>query len=156
MKITKVQSVLCSFFLLSGFSFSMHAQEMKVFKKDGTHQSFKLKDISKMFCKDAQFHVMETKDVKISLTDISVIKFENLSGLETPRVVDSESFSVKVCDRIVKIEGINAGRVNIYSIGGQNLYSNPEWKGEDITLSNVTSGIYLIKVNNKTNKIIIK
>ena len=61
-----------------------------------------------------------------------------------------EKIMVATDGNSIVVTGDDAGRIEIYSMNGQCVYS-----GYETTISGLAKGVYIVKVNNKTYKVII-
>jgi hypothetical protein len=53
---------------------------------------------------------------------------------------------------IISVQGATQGSVAIWSVTGQQIYSNRNWHGEDIDIAHLERGIYIININNTSLK----
>lgn len=147
------------FFSLTCIPVGMEAQEkMIVSYTDGTPaKEFVLSDIGKMTFDNENLTVSGMfGNVLFSYPQIMNIKFsglviDNIADIQT----DNSRLNFRIQSRTLYIEGISEGNVNIFTAGGRMVYSDPRWKGGSISLNSLPTGIYIIKINNKTNKFIL-
>ena len=80
------------------------------------------------------FETIEEYDFKVGVEDVE-------HGEEIAVVTDGNS---------IVITGDNAGRIEVYSVNGQCVYS-----GYETTISGLGKGVYVVKVDNKTYKVLL-
>ena len=65
-------------------------------------------------------------------------------------VVHGEGVTVATDGNSIVVTGDDAGRIEVYSVNGQCVYS-----GNETTISGLAKGVYIVKVGNKAYKVII-
>ena len=94
-----------------------------------------------------------------SFSKVRKIVFSNTSTGVGEVVSDVPVLKAKVKDRLLKVEGWNAGTpaaLAVYSVSGTCAYRAASWNGEEINLSGLPVGVYLLKVNQETLKFILR
>jgi len=76
---------------------------------------------------------------------------------ETPTSVtmipdDASQLRIATSEGTIKVQGATRGTVAIWTTSGQQLYSNRNWHGEDISIAHLDRGIYIITINNTSIK----
>lgn len=89
------------------------------------------------------------------LIEVMSIKFTD--DEQTPTSVqqlrdDVSQLRIATSESTVRVMGANRGTVAIWSVSGQQLYDNRNWHGEEINISHLERGIYIITINNTTFK----
>lgn len=89
------------------------------------------------------------------LSEVMSIKFTD--NEQTPTSVekildDASQVRIAATESTVRVMGANHGAVAIWSVSGQQLYDNRNWNGEEINISHLERGIYIITINNSTFK----
>ena len=64
--------------------------------------------------------------------------------------VQGEEVEVATDGNSIVVTGDSAGRIEVYSVNGQCVYS-----GYETTISGLVKGVYVVKVNNKTYKVLL-
>lgn len=99
--------------------------------------------------------------VRINVADVKRITFEGKwTGVEG---VSKEATSLRLrsnpVEAILSVEGYDGSKpavVSIYSIAGREALHVENWKGEDINVSHLPTGVYILRINNSTLKFIKK
>jgi len=89
------------------------------------------------------------------LAEVLSIKFTD--DEQTPTSVsqildDASQLRIATSESTLRVIGANSGTVAIWSVSGQQLYDNRSWRGEEINISHLERGIYIITINNSTFK----
>ncbi len=91
----------------------------------------------------------------IALGDVMSIKFTD-DGHHPSSVQeignDASGLRIASNDNTVRVIGATSGTVAIWAANGQQLYDNRNWSGEEIDISHLGRGIYIITINNTTFK----
>ena len=98
---------------------------------------------------------------RINVADVKRITFEGKwTGVEG---VSKEATSLRLrsnpVEAILSVEGYDGSKpavVSIYSIAGREALHGENWKGEDINVSHLPTGVYILRINNSTLKFIKK
>ena len=98
---------------------------------------------------------------RINVADVKRITFEGKwTGVEG---VSKEATSLRLrsnpVEAILSVEGYDGSKpavVSIYSIAGREALHVENWKGEDINVSHLPTGVYILRINNSTLKFIKK
>ncbi|MBD5269412.1 MAG: T9SS type A sorting domain-containing protein [Bacteroides sp.] len=98
---------------------------------------------------------------RINVADVKRITFEGKwTGVEG---VSKEATSLRLrsnpVEAILSVEGYDGSKpavVSIYSIAGREALPVENWKGEDINVSHLPTGVYILRINNSTLKFIKK
>lgn len=130
---------------------------MYLWKTDGDYETFALSKISWVNFEDNSMHIMtDGTEIEYSLTECYVITYEN-----NPYSASVESFSqanpcVEIRDGKIMFNNLPASILIVDTNGI--VYFSQEVKDEDfeIPLDTFMPGIYLIKVGERSSKIIIK
>lgn len=148
------------FCLLVVFSCSAvaHAQSFMTFY--GTEQEvlncWQLQDVNKMTFEGGNIvvnHRFGSQDY--ALNKVLSIKFteEEQTPTSIKEIVgEKDLLSVIAGDQSIRINGATSGHVSIWAVSGQQLYDNRNWRGEEISISNLQRGIYIITINNSSFK----
>ena len=98
---------------------------------------------------------------RINVAAVKRITFEGIwTGVEG---VSKEATSLRLrsnpVEAILSVEGYDGSKpavVSIYSIAGREALHVENWKGEDINVSHLPTGVYILRINNSTLKFIKK
>lgn len=148
------------FCLLVVFSCSAvaHAQSFMTFY--GTEQEvlncWQLQDVNKMTFEGGNIvvnHRFGSQDY--ALNKVLSIKFtdEEQTPTSIKEIVGKKDLlSVIAGEQSIRINGATSGHVSIWAVSGQQLYDNRNWRGEEISISHLQRGIYIITINNSSFK----
>jgi hypothetical protein len=91
---------------------------------------------------------------KFDFSQVLSIKFTDdvdiPSSIKT--IHDDAQLRIATSESAIKVLGATSGTVTIWNPSGQQLYSNRNWHGEDINISHLERGIYIITINNTSIK----
>jgi len=96
-----------------------------------------------------------TGDDTAPLSQVMSIKFtEEKPNPTSVEKVDTGAAQVRVVadNSSIRVLGASHGAVAIWSVTGQQIYSNRNWRGESIDINHLEHGIYIININNTTLK----
>ena len=135
-----------------------HAQSFMTFY--GTEQEvlncWQLQDVNKMTFEGGNIvvnHRFGSQDY--ALNKVLSIKFtdEEQTPTSIKEIVGKKDLlSVIAGDQSIRINGATSGHVSIWAVSGQQLYDNRNWRGEEISISHLQRGIYIITINNSSFK----
>ena len=152
----KKKTLGLALFFCFAFVAGIEAQEQMVvnFLDGSPSKTFNLADFGKMTFGDSKFQVKGLfGQTEIAYENVKSIKLANLTvdGIaQTEAIV--EKLNVSATNGTLIVHGIRKGHLRIYSASGQLYYANPDWRGQNISLSGMAKGMYIIKINNKTAK----
>ncbi len=89
------------------------------------------------------------------LAEVMSIKFtdDEQDPTSVKQILDDASqLRIATSESAVRVIGASRGTVAIWSVSGQQLYDNRGWHGEEIDISHLERGIYIITINNSTFK----
>lgn len=135
-----------------------HAQSYVTFYDNDQEvmASWQLLEVNKMTFEGGNIVVkglLGTTD--FAMTNVLSIKFTD--DQQTPSSIkdlasDKDQLSILVGEHSIKVNGANNGRVTMWTANGQQLYENRNWRGEEINVSHLQRGIYIITINNSSFK----
>ena len=144
---------LCFLLLFTG----VKAQQQLVvkFSNGADSKAFNLADIKKITFGDAYFKILEASNVyEYAYNAIAKMTFaQGTSAIGQVGADANDKFAVQVLDNRLRITGVAAGHLRVYSIDGRQLYADPSWKGSDVVFKHLPRGVFIVKVNNRTAKI---
>jgi len=118
--------------------------------------SWQLLDVNKITFDGGNIVVKSLAGIdNFALDQVLSIKFtdEPQSPSSVKDVVsDKAQLRIAASDNSIQVIGANSGRVAIWAVNGQQLYENRNWRGEEINISHLQRGIYMITINNTTFK----
>lgn len=153
----RFKSLLCLLLAMSCFAVA-YAQSYVTFYDNDQEvmASWHLLEVNKMTYEGGNIVVngqMGTKD--FALSNVLSIKFTDEKQIPSSIkdiVSDKDLLNIVAGEQTIQINGANSGRVSIWAVNGQQLYENRSWRGEDIDISHLQRGIYIITINNSTFK----
>ena len=93
------------------------------------------------------FPLADVKNFRFTPDEVSAILAHSGAGARA---------LVTVRAGVVHVAGWDGSRkaaLMVYGTGGQLLYANGNWRGEDIDISYLPKGVYIIKIENQSTKI---
>ena len=160
-----MKKLLLLIFALSGSAMwsTMQAQvKLVVHAQDGSATETPLKDIRTLVFNEGGFKLNGWNGQAMStysFADVQKLMFSNATTGVNDVVKDVPELKVKVYDRLLRLEGWNPGtpaNVAVYAVSGTCAYRNASWTGEEISLTGLPAGVYLLKVNQVTLKFILR
>ena len=135
-----------------------HAQShMTFYKPNGKPlASWSLLDVTKVTFEGSNIAVKGKLDTEyFDFGHVMSIKFTD--NEDTPSSITSirdnaSQLRIAASEGAIKVLGATSGTVTIWNPNGQQLYSNRNWNGEDISISHLERGIYIITINNTSFK----
>lgn len=120
-------------------------------------ESWRLMDVGKVTFDEGNIVVAHsTGNYSFPISEVLSIKFTD-SGSQGPTAVEKISDGVAQVriatgENSIRVIGSTSGQVAIWAVTGQQIYNNRGWRGEEIDISNLERGIYIITINNSTFK----
>jgi hypothetical protein len=151
--------------LLSGIlaiSLQCFAQtEMIVVKTDGSEQNFSITESGKLYFDETNLIVEVSNDdlypnAYIALNTIRKLLFPNYTGVENTLAEQGIAVYPNPAGRFIRIAGGEQEKIQVtlLSMEGKILLYRQVNANEDIDVSHLSPGLYLIRVNTKTLKFI--
>lgn len=130
---------------------------MKLSMKDGTNINIEL-DKSPEVMLDEETLVIKWVDSaspkSVSIDDVVDIRFTNISGIEAISSENAPDISFKVSGKTLRITNIPAeSQLMVVSIAGITVLTRKVSDMTEINLNDFSSGIYVIRINDKSLKI---
>ena len=140
---------LMLFLLVTSLS-SMAQTNMVVHQTDGSTKQFDISSIRKLLVSPQTFSVYAQDESQIAMAQIRSVKFsQGATGISN---LAGSDVSLQRKGNMLTIEGLKAGdRVQLYSVNGQ---VTGNFDGKSLNLSNLSRGVYILKINNKTIKFV--
>lgn len=92
----------------------------------------------------------------INLAEITNISFDVSTGVNGLKVKDENLLiSVKAGSNIIEIGGYDNSKnycVDIFNTAGAKVLGYANWRGEQLNISSLSKGVYVLKINNTTLK----
>ena len=152
--------VLISSLLLSG---SMFATDLvTVQTTSGESTGYDVDAITKIAFDDTALKIVasDSEGTTYAIDEIKKISFGKgspsaVEGLKTDRVSKITVYVPRDGNSLIVNgwEGNEATRLDIYGTNGALMQRNDKWRGEQVDISALPSGIYVVRIGNKTAKI---
>ena len=140
---------LMLFLLVTSLS-SMAQTNMVVHQTDGSSKQFDITSIRKLLVSPQTFSVYAQDESQIAMAQIRSVKFSQVST-DISNLAGS-GVALQRKGNMLTLEGLKAGdRVQLYSVNGQ---VTGNFDGKSLNLSNLSRGVYILKINNKTIKFV--
>lgn len=146
--------------LIMGMAFSMEAQSTQVIVtlNDGTEQSYIMVEADRMYFEDNTILVIEMGEykntVKIPLADIRKLTCLETEGTNENNATALSIFPNPVHDALVIRNLQGSQTVNIYALDGRLMKTFAASGEQAIDISDLAMGIYLVKTESATLKMI--
>lgn len=143
-----------------GLFFHMSAQstQIVVFLNDGTQQSYRLSESDRLYFEDNTKLVIEQISIKdavtIPLDDIRKITCDEFVGLEEGNGQKPAIFPNPVHDVLTLRNLHGKQNVSLYTLDGRLIKSTELIENQSIDISNLPIGLYLLKTESCTLKMI--
>ena len=140
---------LMLFLLVTSLS-SMAQTNMVVHQTDGSSKQFDISSIRKLLVSPQTFSVYAQDESQIAMAQIRSVKFSQVStGISN---LAGSGVALQRKGNMLTLEGLKASdRVQLYSVNGQ---VTGNFDGKSLNLSNLSRGVYILKINNKTIKFV--
>ena len=140
---------LMLFLLVTSLS-SMAQTNMVVHQTDGSSKQFDISSIRKLLVSPQTFSVYAQDESQIAMAQIRSVKVSQVStGISN---LAGSGVALQRKGNMLTLEGLKAGdRVQLYSVNGQ---VTGNFDGKSLNLSNLSRGVYILKINNKTIKFV--
>lgn len=153
---------LALLFFIAGIS-SVNAQTKMIVTStpDGSATEFNLKDVKSLTFAPGNMMVNQwaNESNTFMLKNVESIKFQGDPSSVNEVAQDTEALHIVCEGNLLNVLGWTQGQaanVAVYNLSGQTLISLPCWNGDPIDMVVAPRGIYIIKINNKSYKFIIK
>lgn len=97
---------------------------------------------------------------KIAIADVKRITFSgSWMGVETPKAESALRLRTNPVESVLSVEGYDSAssaRLSVFSIAGREVISVRAWKGEDVDVSSLPQGVYILRINQSTLKFVKK
>jgi hypothetical protein len=118
---------------------------------DATKKSFSYQYDMKYFIETTEWYVKKSGDSSISSPygyfTINWVASDQATGVDC---VDASAFNVFATAGQINVNGANGATVNVYNMGGQQVYS-----GTDVAIE-MPAGMYIVRVDGVAKKIMVK
>ncbi len=130
---------------------------MTFYDHDGqAKESWALQDVGKVTFEGGNIVVKHSTGTDTApIAQVMSIKFtdekQDPTSIEK-LVADPAGVRIAAVGDMISVQGATQGSVAIWSVTGQQIYSNRNWHGEDIDIAHLERGIYIITINNTSIK----
>ena len=146
--------------LLTGLCTQLHAQStaMTVFMNDGTTQTFIMAEEDQVYFSNNTYLVVNQVNAS-EITNIRLDEIRKIVCEETESIPENQVPAVSILPNpvhdVMVLRNLNGSqRVQIYSINGQLMKSFEASSGQNIDVSDLSIGLYLVKTQSCTLKMI--
>ena len=139
-------------------SAACYAQDNVTVNTASGQKVYKMDDIESITFDGATMKVNKnSKETEtINLAEITNISFDVSTGVNGLKVKDENLLiSVKSGSNIIEIGGYDNSKnysVDIFNTAGAKVLGYANWRGEQLNISSLSKGIYVLKINNTTLK----
>ena len=120
--------------------------------------SVPLNQIKRLSFTDEGMEIIGNRVQLIPFSEITSIGFDFNTDSGINKLYSNENFnklSFHICNQTISIKGLeDKVSVEIYSISGEKLISIHQYNGEDINISELSNGVYIMKIGNQIFKFI--
>ena len=163
------KKIICGVLCLSYFGLgSISANVMQIhFNEDRPVIETKLTKIDKITFTDTNFSIhfdsssqlIEVASEDYAYGEVEKITFSNINSIE--KISKEDNFKLLISPNpvndIIRIMGYNSSepaQLSIYSLDGEEVMRIDNWQGEPIDASQLSAGIYILRINTTTIKFI--
>ena len=139
-------------------SAACYAQDNVTVNTASGQKVYKMDDIESITFDGATMKVNKnSKETEtINLAEITNISFDVSTGVNGLKVKDENLLiSVKSGSNIIEIGGYDNSKnysVDIFNTAGAKVLGYANWRGEQLNISSLSKGVYVLKINNTTLK----
>lgn len=139
-------------------SAACYAQDNVTVNTASGQKVYKMDDIESITFDGATMKVNKnSKETEtINLAEITNISFDVSTGVNGLKVKDENLLiSVKAGSNIIEIGGYDNSKnysVDIFNTAGAKVLGYANWRGEQLNISSLSKGVYVLKINNTTLK----
>ena len=139
-------------------SAACYAQDNVTVNTASGQKVYKMDDIESITFDGATMKVNKnSKETEtINIAEITNISFDVSTGVNGLKVKDENLLiSVKAGSNIIEIGGYDNSKnysVDIFNTAGAKVLGYANWRGEQLNISSLSKGVYVLKINNTTLK----
>ncbi len=146
--------------LIMGMAFSMEAQSTQVIVtlNDGSQQTYSMKETDRMYFENNEKLIIEQLDSK-SITALALADVRKLTCHETEGTSDNASASLSLFPNpmhdVMQLRNLKGRQtVSIYALDGRLMRSFEAEANQVIDISDLAAGLYLVRTQSSTLKMI--
>ena len=121
--------------------------------------TYAISDVNQLTFADKSFSVVmknTSETPAFNFADVKKITFKVATGINNNTLNESAGkLSYTLNNNLMTITGANTGNANnvsFYTVSGVRCMQLNSWRGEQINISSLPAGVYIVKVNNQTIK----
>lgn len=151
-----MKRVLLAIFALAAFSFGVSAQSIVINENEGTPVELDVEGLRSISFKDGKMVVSysDGTDKSYVMSTISRLDFDDKTGVGMVSLMDGKvSYSEE--SGLLVVAGTEDSHLSVYNLGGTLVIDKViEQPVETVDLSGLQKGIYLLRLDGKTIKIV--
>lgn len=151
-----MKRVLLAIFALVAFSFGASAQSIVINENEGTPVELDVEGLRSISFKDGKMVVSysDGTDKSYVMSTISRLDFDDKTGVGMVSLMDGKvSYSEE--SGLLVVAGTENSHLSVYNLGGTLVFDKViEQPVETVDLSGLQKGIYLLRLDGKTIKIV--
>lgn len=151
-----MKRVLLAMFALAAFSFGVSAQSIVINENEGTPVELDVEGLRSISFKDGKMVVSysDGTDKSYVMSTISRLDFDDKTGVGMVSLMDGKvSYSEE--SGLLVVAGTENSHLSVYNLGGTLVIDKViEQPVETVDLSGLQKGIYLLRLDGKTIKIV--
>ncbi len=151
-----MKRVLLAIFALAAFSFGVSAQSIVINENEGTPVELDVEGLRSISFKDGKMVVSysDGTDKSYVMSTISRLDFDDKTGVGMVSLMDGKvSYSEE--SGLLVVAGTENSHLSVYNLGGTLVIDKViEQPVETVDLSGLQKGIYLLRLDGKTIKIV--
>ncbi len=151
-----MKRVLLAIFALAAFSSGVSAQSIVINENEGTPVELDVEGLRSISFKDGNMVVSysDGTDKSYAMSTISRLDFDDKTGVEMVSLMDGKvSYSEE--SGLLVVTGTEDSHLSVYNLGGTLVIDKViEQPVETVDLSGLQKGIYLLRLDGKTIKIV--
>lgn len=152
-----VLAMMASLFISSS-AFADDGIKIRVVKVDGMAPvEYAINDIRKITFQEYGFTIMlhdGTSDSSMEYSDVQKMVFDNVNtGIDNVKSEKVDDIAITYNGSVIKVSGCEkAAQLRLFDIAGRPVISQNIVGEAEISTENLASGVYILRVNNKTFK----
>lgn len=158
LKIRKTVLAMMASLFISSSVFAEDGIKIKVVKVDGMAPvEYSINDIRKITFQEYGFTIMlndGTSDSSMEYSDVQKMVFDNvITGIDNVKSEKVDNIAITYNGSVIKVSGCEeAAQLRLFDISGRPVISQNIQGEAVISTENLASGVYILRVNNKTFK----
>ena len=150
----KFRTLILAISLAGAISASAHTH-IVINKGDVDESKIAFSDLDRINFLEAGLEFAALESTYVPFSNLSTIHF--VTGSSAAMIEEATAFCVIMDSSTLSVKGYSEGQaLELISIAGTQMKFIPSYKGQDIDISSLAKGIYIVKQGNNVTKIVKK